>query len=774
MKINKRHLVVLLALGFAFPLLATYHFTMTNENTTNSITPRSSAGYILPFIHVDGNIAGNWTGTLSEPWCSFENGMYVIENVTIDATGSNRGYGILINNSINEKFVIRNCMIINARHSFWDSGIILENTHNGTIFNNNCSENYQGIYLTNSVWNNVTENIVNDNNVNGIYLDGNCHNNNVTGNTVTNNLHYGIQLVGNSDHNNVTLNTVTKSGEYGIFLNSFGGNSDNNIILNNTAKENVKHGIYIQYDNNNNHVINNSVSENGDSGIFLQACHNVNVYGNIIRNNKRGMYLQQCDNGDITHNTVNDNVEIGIYLYYNSDGNLIKNNTINQNELGIALQQSDLNNVTGNSLIGNSRCIFETDSTGNIITFNDCSTPTVDLPIFINGAATGVGAHNWTWVKQQSWFGGGSGTMGAPYVIENLRISGFSILNLNGIDVINSNVYFIIQGCEIFNSGAGISFQGVNLSLLTENTIYDNRNDGIYIGERSCYNNITDNTCYGNNIGIELYLDSLYNRIIDNTLNYNEGGINFESNCNHTIISGNTLNYNTGTGIYLYQSGYNTITENVASNNENNGIYLEEDSDSNVISKNDFDHNYYGIELYYSDFNNISENNVFNNSYTGMEFEASNFNDIIGNIVANNTEYGLYIESDSNNNSIYKNHFLKNGLHAYDDGAGNKWNSAVIGNYWDNHTGPDDNKDGIVDIPYTYIGGSAGSIDYLPIAPTPASTHPSGFDPAVLALIITLSIIGGVAVVAIVVILMRLKKRGKISFEKLKFSFKKE
>jgi len=40
-----------------------------------------------------------------------------------------------------------------------------------------------------------------------------------------------------------------------------------------------------------------------------------------------------------------------------------------------------------------------------------------------------------------------------------------------------------------------------------------------------------------------------------------------------------------------------------------------------------------------------------------------------------------------------------------------------IGNYWDNWTSPDVSpNDGIVDDPYTYIGGSAGSIDYLPIA----------------------------------------------------------
>jgi len=60
---------------------------------------------------------------------------------------------------------------------------------------------------------------------------------------------------------------------------------------------------------------------------------------------------------------------------------------------------------------------------------------------------------------------------------------------------------------------------------------------------------------------------------------------------------------------------------------------------------------------------------------------------------------------------------MNNGQHAFDDGTDNKWNSTTIGNYWDNHTGPDTSpQDGIVDDPYTHIGGLAGAIDYLPIA----------------------------------------------------------
>ncbi len=78
--------------------------------------------------------------------------------------------------------------------------------------------------------------------------------------------------------------------------------------------------------------------------------------------------------------------------------------------------------------------------------------------------------------------------------------------------------------------------------------------------------------------------------------------------------------------------------------------------------------------------------------------------------------YGINI-GNSDNNTIYGNFFLANGIHAMDNGTDNKWNSTIIGNYWDNWTSPDTTpQDGIVDDPYTYISGSTGGTDYLPLA----------------------------------------------------------
>ncbi|MFW9881312.1 MAG: NosD domain-containing protein [Candidatus Thorarchaeota archaeon] len=582
-------------------------------------------------------------------------------------------------------------------------------------------------------------------------------------------------------------------------------------------------------------MINNSVNNNIGTGLYLINCHDINVIGNVIYSNLRGIYLQDCDNGEIKGNTINNNLEIGLYLYYNSDYNEIKNNTINRNDLGIRIDISNYNNITGNILKDNNWCIYETYSVGNIIEDNDCSSAKVDLPIYIDDYATGVGAHNWTWAESQPWCSG-TGTSLDPYIIENLIISGFGIERY-GIDIRNSDVYFIIQECQIYNTAdAGIYFDNVNNSLIINNncsnndngiyieysnniTIFenianDNRIDGIF-GYEINYVNITKNTLNNNDDGIcvnicnfsyfieniangnsqkGIYLEESFNNTISgNSVNNNDNGIFLWYFCYNNVISGNTangnfdgihledsdfnkiientVNDNNRAGIYLTRSEYNNIVENSAIGNFN-GIFLEDENENNVITGNIFNNNEIGIELYYSDFNSIIDNIVNNNYYNGIEVEVGNYNTIIGNILKNNTIFGVYIETDSNNNSIYNNSFLENGKHAIDDGIDNKWNSTTIGNYWDNHTGPDNNNDGIVDIPYIYIGGTAGSIDYLPIAEYVPGA-PNGLDPGVIAIIVVVSVMGGLAIIG--VILRILLKRGKISLEKLKsFSFRKK
>ncbi|GAI60440.1 unnamed protein product, partial [marine sediment metagenome] len=107
---------------------------------------------------------------------------------------------------------------------------------------------------------------------------------------------------------------------------------------------------------------------------------------------------------------------------------------------------------------------------------------------------------------------------------------------------------------------------------------------------------------------------------------------------------------------------------------------------------------------------------------------------ILDNDIKENQQDGLNLyQSDDNNsgsdyNTIYNNFFVNNGIHAIDETSNNYWNSAVIGNYWDNYTGVDDDNDGIGDSPHIFTGGT----DYLPIwdddPPQPTPGGIPGYD----------------------------------------------
>jgi parallel beta-helix repeat protein len=295
----------------------------------------------------DGNCTGN--GNYSDP--------YVIEDLVIDGGGS--GSCILIENS-NIYFKIENCSIYNSggSPSADSAGILLNNTDNGNLISNNCSNNYIGIYLFISYNNTISGNTASYNVECGICLDFSDYNT-ISGNTANNN-YRGIYLYV-SRYNSISGSTVSYNIECGIYL----WLSDYNIISGNTANNNYR-GIYLHFSDYN--IISGNTASNNEYGIFLYSNNN-RVFGNTVSNNEYGIYLYGNSNR-VSGNTVNNNGE-GIYLWL-SDYNIISGNTANNNSHGIYLWLSDYNTVSGNTLLGNDECIVERNCEGNIFENNDC------------------------------------------------------------------------------------------------------------------------------------------------------------------------------------------------------------------------------------------------------------------------------------------------------------------------------------------------------------------------------------------------------------------
>lgn len=266
---------------------------------------------------------------------------------------------------------------------------------------------------------------------------------------------------------------------------------------------------------------------------------------------------------------------------------------------------------------------------------------------------TGSRGVPWSEIVLNDWCSG-SGTQSNPYIIEYISIK----TNTYGscIEIYNSNSYFIIRYSSFSYATRGYP----------------------YVSDYSA--------------GIKLH--------------GTDNGQLIENNCHNNLV-----------GI-LIEDGYSST------------------SDYNLLQKNRINNNYYGVHIA-GDYNNIIQNNIYDNAQCGIRIDdaigyiteknivktsgycgiyltqTASSTSIRHNIIKDNDDYGIYIYYGTNN-IAYNNTFIGNGINAADDGT-NLWYSGLLGNYWDDYQGVDNNDNGIGDSPYTGITGVGGRQDNYPI-----------------------------------------------------------
>ncbi len=638
-------------------------------------------------IYIDDLATGvgahNWTWAEAQPWCSGSGNWtdpYVIENVTINAQYS--GNCIEIKNS-DTYFIVRNCSLYNSGSSWENTGIKLDNVDSGKIINNDCSNNFHGIYLSSCNNNTLLGNTASNNNFYGIYLDFECVNNTLSGN-IANYNYYGIYLSWYCDNNTLLGNTASNNYNYGISIESY---CDNNTLSGNTANNN-DYGISL-YGGSNNRLSANSMNYCGISlygslvemvshsidktnlvnnkpvyyyanemglkssnftnagQIILINCTNSIISGLNFSDGTTGIYLGYSNNNTLSGNSASNNGYTGIHLY-NSDNNTISGNTANNNDYGIFLNwYCDNNTLLGNIANNNGYGInLESYCDNNSLSGNTANNK--DYGIYLgwncdNNTLSGNTASN-NYFAGISLSGGSNNKLS----MNSMNFCGISLYGSlvemvsHSIDktnlVNNKPVYDYaneigLESSNFTNAGQIILINCTN-SIISELNISEG--SGIYL--YYCVNNtLSGNIANNNQYGIYLW-DSDNNTLSGNiACNNGDYGICLGWNCDNNTLSGNIANNNGNYGINLdFECVNNRILGNNVSYNNNLGISLSMDCDNNTLSGNTAsNNNFYGIYLWGSDNNTLSGNTV-NSNYRGIYLEYSNYNTLSGNTVNSN------------------------------------------------------------------------------------------------------------------------------------------
>lgn len=296
-------------------------------------------------------------------------------------------------------------------------------------------------------------------------------------------------------------------------------------------------------------------------------------------------------------------------------------------------------------------------------------------PFEIDGDATGVGAHNWTWVENQLWFGGGDGSKETPYIIENITIDGQG--SGSCFYIRDSSKHFIIRNSTVFGSGsnwddAGINLYNTNNGTIFNNTCSFNNNYGIYLWHAN-NNTILDNTA-NNNTNDGIYMDDCNNTIISkNIANNNEkNGINLRGN--YSKILNNTANFNRLNGIFLENSHNNTILNNTLRNNLVSGIKINLSWNNTLRGNLMYKCGFLSTDIFYVQYIShiIDTTNLVNGKHLYFYVKeiglgADNFSDagqvmllnckdsIISNIDVSHGTRGIFLFFSSNNTIINVN-----------------------------------------------------------------------------------------------------------------------
>jgi parallel beta-helix repeat protein len=447
--------------------------------------------------------------------------------------------------------------------------------------------------------------------------------------------------------------------------------------------------------------------------MYISTC-GYNLYENndIIDSTNRGFYFySSVTGGKLVGNTIDGSSSYGILLDVNVDSIVFRENTIkNSGTSGVYIESSDCENniFTRNSFLQNLKHVLD-DSTNNNynnsvignywdnytgVDANDDGigdTPHLVqtgnilydyLPIWQDGYDIPIPIHvdnNWTATVDAFDWVSGSGTWVDPYIIEDIDIDGSN--EKSGIFIENTNEYFIIRNCTIYNTpieynveeglyDAGITIKQADNGIIYNNTIYDNRYGAINL-QYADNHTIFENHLYQNTIVFDQYLWGIYNfwcsynKIINNTISANAGVIGFNY-CNNMTLRDNTMERS---GFFFRANSLQQAnTHFIPQSNTIDGKILYYYKNQQHLSSTDFQNAWQIIlaNCHNSSITNLEFTNP--NAYRSIDFHYSDDNiiqDCNFTDVASGNEY-IYLDNCDNTTIQYNRFYNEDSIYLED------------------------------------------------------------------------------------------------------------
>ena len=274
----------------------------------------------------------------------------------------------------------------------------------------------------------------------------------------------------------------------------------------------------------------------------------------------------------------------------------------------------------------------------------------------------------------------GLGTSNDPYIIEDLVIDGGGSGSCIWIE--NSNAYFKIENCTLYNSGGNDGDAGIILLNVRNGQLLNNSasNNWVGIHLNYCENNVISGNTVTNNLQTGISIPDCLNTLVSENNVKNNGllGIGLEGNSHYNLILNNRVSNSGADGISMGYCNYNNFSGNILDNNPT-GIYIDGGVNNLIlgnkisngsygmglwnisncsISNNSVEAHERGISLEFCDSTNISGNSI-NDNYYGISVISSFRNSIVSNVFSNN-DVGILLDELSMCNEVYSNEFSAN------------------------------------------------------------------------------------------------------------------